>query len=644
MHRVGRRACARFNTSRLLTLSGAVLAIGLACSAGAQSAPPVLQRGYDRLLSGANVNESALNVANVTVDTFGMLYTAPVDDAIFAQPLYVPGVAISNQGTHNVVYVATMSDTLYALDAETGAQLWSINLASLVGATPVAIAPWVFSGNKNVVGNLGILSTPVIDLSTNWLYAVSCTLENDTLEYRVWAVDIRDGSLPLGVGVPISASYGGSTFDARYQTQRASLTIAANEVVFGFGPIELEYAGGYVGWVMQYNKHTLAQNGVFATVTTGNRGAGVWQSGRAPAIDSTRHAYVFTGNAYGDGYDGVGNFSESALKLDTANHLALVDWFTPHNWSSLDTHDLDLSSSGPALLPTADGLLVGGGKQGILYVLHSSGLGKETGTDSGALQQISVTNEFRGGPVYWQRTAAHGGLLLYTWNASDVLKSYTFNGTEFATSPGSQSTINEGWPGGILALSAWGARPNTGIVWANVSTGGDAENNPPTPGALFAFNAEDVSQELWDSTMDASRDGLGNFGKFVPPLVANGRVYVATWSKRLAVYGLLSSFTARPGALAFGSEPVGTKSAPLSVTLTNTGSITLLIKHIFLSSVGPDPFSQTNNCGSSVAAAGQCTINVYFTPQATGAAAATLNVTTTSGAPTQQIGLSGTGS
>ncbi|MGP8227739.1 MAG: pyrrolo-quinoline quinone, partial [Steroidobacteraceae bacterium] len=224
----------------------------------AAGAPPsVLQRGYDANVSGANLAETTLNTSNVTPSTFGLVFKLPVDDNVYAQPLYVPGVAIAGQGTHNVLYVATMNDTLYAFDADAGgAPLWKINVASLVGATPVPIANFAFSGNQNIVGNLGILSTPVIDQSTNTLYLVACTLENGTMVYRLHAVDIRSGDeLIVAGGTVISGSYGGVTFNSTGVTQRVSLVLAGNQVVFAFGALEAESSniGGYVGWVMAYN-------------------------------------------------------------------------------------------------------------------------------------------------------------------------------------------------------------------------------------------------------------------------------------------------------------------------------------------------------------------------------------------------------
>src|SRR5262249_11995265 len=259
-------------------------------------------------------------------------------------------------------------------------------------------------------------------------------------------------------------------------------------------------------------------------------------------------------NGYsGMGYDGVNNFGESALKLDPAHGLSLVDWFTPSNWSALDNSDTDLSSAGPLLVPGTS-LLVGGGKAAVLYVLDTGGLGKNTANDSGAVQKIDITpGHNRGGPVYWQRSAANGGPLLFDWGANDQLKAFPFNGSTFATTPSALGNVtNQIYPGGILTLSANGDTPGTGILWATVSTSGNAFSQT-TPGALYAFDAGNVATQLWNSNMNAA-DSLGNFAKFVPPLVANGRVYVATASQQVAVYGLIPpraaapTFTPAPGS------------------------------------------------------------------------------------------------
>ena len=271
------------------------------------------------------------------------------------------------------------------------------------------------------------------------------------------------------------------------------------------------------------------------------------------------------------------NFSESVLKLDPAHGLSLLDWFTPSNWSSLDSRDLDLASAGPMLVPGTS-LLVGGGKAGVLYVLNTSGLGKETANDSGAVQEISLsTGSMRGGgPVYWQRGSANGGPLLYNWGSSDQLKVFPFNGTTLATTPSAQGSVTEAFPGGILALSANGSTPGTGILWATVSTSGNSNSNPPTPGALYAFDAGNVATQLWNSNMNAARDSLGNFAKFVPPLVANGRVYVATWSQRVAVYGLsvaTPTFSPAPGTYSSAQSAALSDTTPgASIYYTTNGT------------------------------------------------------------------------
>ena len=579
-----------------------VLALLHAFNVHAQA--PVLRRGYDANVSGATLSETTLNTSTVSSGSFGLAFSLPVDDNIMAQPLYVPNVTI-NGSSHNVLYVATMSDSLYAFDADVGgAPLWQFNLAAFENAKPLPLAQ--FSSSGNLIGNLGILSTPVIDLSTNTLYAVAGTEENGTLVYRLHAVDITTGTPRTGSGVVISGMYKTMTFNARYEWQRVSLVLAGNNVVFGFGAMESEgTAHLYSGWVMAYDKGTLAQTGIFATETIGNGGGGVWQSGRPPAVDSSGYVYVFTGNGYsGMGYDGVNNFSESALKLDPTHGLSLVDWFTPAAWAALDSSDTDLSSAGPLLVPGTS-LLVGGGKAAVVYVLNTGGLGKETANDSGAVQKIPLPagTGNRGGPVYWQRSAANGGPLLFDWASQDQLRACPFNGSTFATTPSALgNVISQIYPGGILALSANGDTPGSGVLWATVSMSGNADDHPPTPGELYAFDAGNVATQLWNSNMNAARDAPGNFAKFVPPLVANGKVYVATWSKQVAVYGMLGPPAATP---AFSPAP-GTYSTTQSVALSDSTPGA----SIYYTTDGTTPHtSSTLYTGSPIAVGSSMTIN-----------------------------------
>lgn len=630
----------RTTTARRARLLGAIASVLLLpLLAHAQSA--VLQRGYDAGVTGADLSETVLKTANVTPSTFGLVFALPVDDAVFAQPLYVPNVTI-NQIVHNVVYVATMSDTVYAFDADTaGAPLWSLSLATLVGAAPVPVADFAFSGDRGLVGNLGILSTPVIDLSTDTMYVVACTQEgvsqsnpNGNMVYRLHAIDIRTGTPRQGSGVEIIGTYDGITSNARYLLQRMSLVLSGNNIVIAFGAMQLESADTYSGWVMEYDKSSLAQTGVFATIPKANLGGGVWQSGRPPVVDSAGDVYLFVGNGFGTGYDGVNDFAESVLKLDPANGLKLLDWFTPSDWAALDSGDLDIASSGPMLIPGTN-LIAGGGKAGVLYVLNTANLGKYNSSDSQIVQKAQIsTSEIRGGPVYWQRAAANGGPLMYDWGLGDQLKAFAFNGSTFNTTPVAKgSETSQIYPGGILTLSANGDAAGTGVLWATTAASGDAENNPPVPGVLHAYNAANVSQELWNSTMVASRDNFGNLGKFVPPLVANGKVYVATASNQVAVYGLLQSGGGSPdfrisagpttqsvapgGSTAYGVDigalngfsssvalsvsglPGGVTGSFSPANVSGAGSSTLQITVSSGASLGTYPLTITGTSGSS---------------------------------------------
>jgi hypothetical protein len=369
----------------------------------------------------------------------------------------------------------------------------------------------------------------------------------------------------------------------------------------------------------------LQQSGVFATITTSS-GGGVWQSGRPPVVDSSGYVYVFVGNGFGNGYDGVHNFSESVLKFDPSQGLRLLDWFTPGNWSDLDKNDLDLTSSGPLLVPGTT-LLTGGGKTGDLYVLNTTDLGKYNANDSQVVQKVNITagGQFHGGPVYWNRSVANGGPLLYNWGTGDVVKAFSFNGSTFSATPSAMGTGNAIQPGGMLALSANGSQHGSGLLWATTN------NSSPGTGILHAFDAENVSNELWNSMMSPTRDGYGAFARFAPPMVVNGKVYAPTFSDKVAVYGLgiaPPAFRVSPTSLAFGNVQVNTASVAQSVTVTNSSSTELPITSITFTGPSASQFSQTNTCGASVAAGSTCTISVVFKPAAAGYAGATLNVST----------------
>lgn len=522
--------------------------VGLGSQAHAQTA--IYQRGYDAGVTGANLTETVLTTANVGATTFGRIFSLPVDGRIYAQPLYVPKVTIPGRGTHNVLYVATMNDSLYAFDADTpGAPLWAINYASLTpGAAAVPIADFVGTDSLNIAGPVGIESTPVIDPATSTMYFVTNTRELETSVFRLHAVDITTGAEKFGGPTVIkgSVTVGATTvtFDPTIHNQRASLTLAKGQVIVAFASHEDFYH--YYGWVMSYGAGTLTQTGIRNTAPTIDHGGGIWQTGRPPVVDAAGFVYLFVGNSWGLSgsavtADGVNNFSESVLKLDPAQGLKVVDYFTPANYQSLDASDQDMTSSGPTLVPGSN-LILGGGKAGTMYLLNTQNLGQLHAGDTGAVQGSAISaGEIRGGPVFWARGTAAGGPLFYNWGAGDALKAFTFTGQGYVTTPAATfSGAPLLYPGGELALSANGS--SNGILWAIINSGGDADHRVP-PGELHAFDASNVSRELWKSTANAVRDDFGLMAKWVPPVVTNGKVYVATSSNQVVVYGVLPSGT-----------------------------------------------------------------------------------------------------
>jgi len=526
------------------TRSSVVVGVAYLIAATAIAAPPVLQRGYTPGVINANTAESGLTPGNVTEATFGRIFSLPVDGGIYAQPLYVPGVSIPNQGTHNVLYVATMNDSVFAFDADTpGAPLWSVNYATLSGATPVPIVKFVSTNSLNIAGPVGIEGTPVIDSTTQTMYFVTNTLESGNVVFRLHAIDITTGAEKLGGPVVISGTFtaGGKTinFIPSVQNQRVSLTIAKNQVIVGFG--SHEDVSQYYGWLMAYDKTSLVQTGIFNPAPTDDHGGAFWQSGRPPVVDASGYVYVFVGNAFlasgsNSTWDGINNFTESVIKLDPGQGLRLLDYFTPANFQTLDVNDLDLSSSGPTLIPGTN-TLIGGGKDGVVYLLNTQNMGHLQTNNAGAVQSFpGAAGEIRGGFAYWARSTAAGGPLAFNWAANDALKAFSFNGTVFATTPVAKfkPPINL-YPGGELTLSSNG--DGQGIVWALINGQGGADHRVP-PGILVAVNATTLSQ-LWSSTTNAARDDFGLLAKWVPPLVVNGKVYVATSSNQVVAYGAL---------------------------------------------------------------------------------------------------------
>ncbi len=520
-------------------------------STGSGAAPAgtvrVLTSHNDNARTGANLQETQLTTSNVSVSTFGLIFKRPVDGEIYAQPLVLPGVSIPGQGVHDVVFVATMNDSVYAFDAADPAAdkpLWSVSfLDPANGVTPVdhTDVGWACGTYMDISGHIGILSTPVIDEAAGTIYVVAKTKENVTDQvYRLHALDLTTGAERPGSPVVLSAqvpgegdgSQGGMiAFDPVVENQRPAITLANGLVYIAFSA----YCdtGLYHGWVLGYDAKTLAQQVVFND-TPGGEAGGIWMSGQGLSIDEVGDVYLLTGNGTFDGNIAGGtNFGSTFLKLSP--DLGVIDWFTPYNVEELNEGDLDLGSSGALLVPGTS-LAIGGGKGGYLYVLDRGDLGHwNSADDSQIVQSIQVTNaHIHGSPIVWDLPT---GKLVYVWGEYGHLNGYQLMGTQLQQVGQSAVVAPDGMPGGMLSLSANGTTPGTGIVWATHPLTGDA-NQAVRPGILQAFDAADLTKVLWDSQQNAGRDDFGNFGKFAPPTVANGKVYLATFSNQLAVYGL----------------------------------------------------------------------------------------------------------
>ena len=530
----------------------------------------ILTNLYDNNRTGANTNETILTQANVNPQRFGKLFSYPVDGSVYAQPLYVPNLSVTQgqaRGTHNVLLVCTMNDSVYAFDADQNQTLWSVNFTNAAaGVTPVPIADITGSDDLNIVGFVGIESTPVIDPATQTMYLVARTKEVTGLStayvQRLHALDILTGAEKFGGPVAINASAPGTgeqsaggmvPFNGEMNNQRSGLALAHGQVIIAWASHEDDQP--YHGWVMAYSASTLAQTGVFCDTPNGAEG-GIWQSGRAPVVDPLGNVYYMTGNGT---TDESGDFGESVLRFNTRSGLTLTDFFTASNFNSLNNGDVDLGSSGLILLPQID-KLVGGGKQGIFYLLNPSNLGHYVAGDTQVPQEFTATNnEIKPGPAYW--VSASKGPLVYLWGEMDVLKAFHYNGTNFDTTPLLQGTLStpQGEPGAAIVISASGSTDASAILWASMPISQDADHGI-VAGMLRAVNATNPTQELWNSQVNAAQDSTGIFAKFTPPVVVNGKVYMASFSdyvhpSYVNVYGLLfpnPKFTlaARPTAVA----------------------------------------------------------------------------------------------
>jgi hypothetical protein len=482
----------------------------------------LLTQHNDRERTGANLQETVLTPANVSAKKFGMLFKRVVDDQVYSQPLLATGVMIGG-GSHDVVYVTTVNNSVYAFDANDGSAatpLWHVNFGA-----PANLHDADF-GCLDINGNMGIIGTPVIDKAKSALYVVSLTKSGGKFEQRLHALDVATGAdLPRSPVVIETPS-----FDPLMQNQRPALFLTGGNIYLGYAShCDKE---PYHGFLLAYDAASLKQVGVFNT-SPGGEGASIWQSGQAPAVDDHGNIYFVTGNG---SWNGSTQFSESFIKLDPQMHM--VDWFTPTNHFQLDKDDNDLDSSGATLIPGTH-LVAGGGKEGVLYLIDTQRLGHLG--DEHAVQRVRVTGSHLHSLVYWK--SAKKGELLYLWGQLDRLRAYKFDNGKLGETPlMSREEMNQGHPGAMLSLSANGDRD--GILWAAIHASGDSWHESRA-GILHAYDADEINHELWNSLENPGRDDCNNYSKMAPPTAANGKVYLAsfgtanTGAGQLCVYGLL---------------------------------------------------------------------------------------------------------
>ena len=463
----------------------------------------VLTQHNNRDRTGANLRETVLTPANVNVKQFGMLFKRVLDDQVYGQPLVVTHVKIGG-GTHDVVYLTTVNNSVYAFDANASTLLWHVNFGEPADLHDAKLAC------LDINGKMGIIGTPVIDAKSGTLYVVALTRVGDGFMQRLHALDLATGADVANSPATIAAP----GFDPLMQNQRPALLLSSGTVYVGYASHCDK--DPYHGFLIGYDATSLKQTAVFNTSPTGME-ASIWQSGQAPAADDAGNIFVVTGNG---SWDGKVNFSESFLRLDP--QLKLLDWFTPTNHFQLDKDDDDLNSSGAMLVPGTH-LVLGGGKQGVMYVLDTNHLGHLG--DEHALEHFQATASHMHSLVYW-KSAKDGGLL-YVWGQTDHMKVYRVDGGKLGPTPFmTRPEVNRGHPGAMLSLSANGEKD--GILWAAIHATGDSWHES-RPGILHAYDADDVGRELWNSWQNKSRDDCGEYSKIAPPTIANGKVYLASF-------------------------------------------------------------------------------------------------------------------
>jgi uncharacterized protein (TIGR03437 family) len=540
-----------------------LMAVSILLLAPAMAQVSVLTYHNDLARTGQNLAETILTPANVNSTQFGKLFSYPVDGYVYAQPLYMPGLEIPGSGAHNVVFVETEHDSVYAFDADDGSganatPLWQVTFID--PSAGVTTVPYQNAFNcTQIIPEIGITGTPVIDPATNTLYVVAMTMETSgsTTNYvhRLHALDVTTGAERAGSPVVIQASVPGTgdhgatvNFISQNYKARPGLLLL-NGVVYTSWSSHCD-AGTYHGWIMGYDAKTLAQTTVYNVTPNGSQ-ASFWASGAAPAVDAQGNIYVISGNGSFDGDSGGPDLGESFIRLTASNGLAAADYFTPYNQLTLNNRDVDTGSSGALLLPDSVGsaahphLLTSAGKEGRIYLLDRDNMGKfQPGSDSQIVQSLpGAIGGLFGMPAYFNGSVYFSG-------SGDALKAYSIANGALSDKPTSQSAARFSGLGSVPSVSANGAA--NGIVWTLEGSDG---------GVLRAYDATNLANELYDSSQNKARDALGSYVKFSTPTIANGKVYAGTQNS-LAVYGLFGLSALPAGGIVNGASFAAGPVAP----------------------------------------------------------------------------------
>jgi stage V sporulation protein SpoVS len=540
----------------------------------------------DNSRDALNSNETTLTLANVNTTQFGKLFSYTVDGYVYAQPLYVPNLSIPGKGTHNVLFIVTEHDSVYAFDADSNSganaqPLWQITLldaahGASAGATTV---PNGDTASSDIVPEIGITSTPVIDSSSGTIYVVGKTKENGAYFQRLHALDITTGAEKFGGPANLTASVSGNGngssggvlhFDPLWHLQRPGLLLLNGIVYIGFG--SHGDMGPWHGWILAYNAATLQQTGVFCSTANGT-GSAFWMSGAglaADVVDPVNHPYGRLFAATGNGsfnaappYTDSMSYGDDIIRFDLTNGaLTVVDAFTPFNQATLSQDDQDVGAGGVLILPdqTVGGhthLLIQAGKQGSIYLVDRDNMGGFNASSNNIVQEVdSQIGGLWSTPGFWNND-------FYFWGTNDNMKAFSFKNGVLSSGHFSSTDAYSTFPGPTPVVSANGT--SNAIVWA-------IETDPdPGPEILRAYDATNLSNLLYTSSQNLARDNPGNPVKFSVPTVVNGKVYVAG-QYVVSIYGLLNGEASAATPVISPASESFVNSVQVSITDSTSGA------------------------------------------------------------------------